>query len=89
MPLNMHASRQCSYHVGLLLYKTVGTHKIEPALNLKRGQKMAVASSNNLTTTFSAAIIEEVMPVAAPVAGKYVPAIEHPYLVVDAIVMAL
>jgi hypothetical protein len=65
----------------------VGPYEVDVAINLKPGQLMPVASSLDLSATFTAAVIESVEPVTAM--GKYLPSIETPYIPVDGMAVPL
>lgn len=55
------------------------------ALNTKPGMLLPVATSHSLNSTFQLATIEQVERVHA--IGKFIPAIEHPFILADGAVM--
>lgn len=54
------------------------------ANNVRSGQLIPVPTSTNFNTTYMPAIVECVEKVVAR--GKYIPAVEHPYLLADGLV---
>lgn len=75
----------CPLHSALPV--AVGDFTVDVAINVKPGQRMAVATSSDLDAQFTVATVEKVEAVNAT--GKYMPAVQHPYLVVDGLVQPL
>lgn len=65
----------------------VGPAQVDLAMNAQPGQALVVPTSNSNTTGYAAGIIQSVEQLTAM--GKYQPAIEHPFILVDGAVMPL
>jgi hypothetical protein len=65
----------------------VGDFKHELAGKVKPGDLLAVATGDTLDATFTRAVVEKVEYLSAP--GKYIPAIEMPYILADGVVAPL
>jgi hypothetical protein len=65
----------------------VGDFKHELAGKIKPGDILVVATGRDLDATFNTAVVEKVERLTAP--GKYIPAIEMPYILADGVVAPL
>lgn len=65
----------------------VGSYFALDALHARPGQQLPVATSTDVDARFTTVVIDSVEVVNAT--GKFIPAIAHPYLLVDGVVAPL
>lgn len=70
-----------------LLTHAVGAFELSPAVDIKAGDRLAITQPDATQAGYVVAAVEKVESVEAD--GLYLPVIEHPYLVVDGVVMPL